>query len=141
MNGAIHVLSTILKNVMASASEAELGALFLNAREAATIRTTLVELGHPQPPNQIITDNKCAARIANDTVKQKRSKAIDMRFFWIVDQIKQELFLVHWRRGLENLADYFTKHHSPSHHRLVRSWYLLCLRSARQNNQGITRVC
>ena len=141
MNGAIHVLSTILKNVMASASEAELGALFLNAREAATIRTTLVELGHPQPPTPIITDNKCAAGIANDTVKQKRSKAIDMRFFWIVDRIKQNMSLVHWRRGIENLADYFTKHHSPAHHRLVRSWYLHCLHSARQNNQGVTRVC
>ena len=38
-NGAVHVLSTILKNVMASASEAELGALFLNAHEATTICT------------------------------------------------------------------------------------------------------
>ena len=126
---------------MASASEAELGALFLNAREATTIRTTLVDLGYPQPPTPLITDNLCAAGIANDTVKQKRSKAIDMRFYWIVDRIKQNMFLVHWRKGLENLADYFTKHHSPAHHRLVRSWYLLCLQHARQFKQGVTRVC
>ena len=36
-NGAIHVLITVLKNVKASANEAELGALFLNTREAATL--------------------------------------------------------------------------------------------------------
>ena len=95
MNGAIYVLSAILNNVMASASEAKLGALFLNTSEAATIRTTLIELGHPQPPTPIITNNKCASGIANNTVKQKRSKAIDMRFFWIVDTIKQKTFLVH----------------------------------------------
>jgi hypothetical protein len=34
LNGAIHVTCTILKLVAASAAEAELGALFLNAQEA-----------------------------------------------------------------------------------------------------------
>ena len=33
LNGAFHVLSTILKFVAASAAEAELGALFLNMKE------------------------------------------------------------------------------------------------------------
>ena len=33
INGAIHVTCTILKLVAASATEAELGALFLNAQE------------------------------------------------------------------------------------------------------------
>ena len=140
-NGAVHVLSTILKHVMASDSEVELGALFLNTHKATTTRTTLVDLGHPQLPTPIVTDNFCAAGIANDTVKQKRSKAIDMRFYWIVDCIKQHIFLVHCRKELENLADYFTKHHSPAHRRVVRSWYLLCLQHARQFNQGVTRVC
>ena len=125
---------------MASASEAELGALFLNAREATTIRTTLINLGHPQPLNPIITDNLCVSEIANNTVKQKWSKVIDMRLYWIVDQIKQNKSSTLETR-IENLADYFTKHHSPAYHRLVHSWYLLCQFYARQNNQGITRVC
>ncbi len=34
LNGAIHISCTILKLVAASAAEAELGALFLNAQEA-----------------------------------------------------------------------------------------------------------
>ena len=123
---------------MASASEAELGALFLCARKAATIRTTLTEMGYTQPPTPIVKDKKGAAGISNTTVKQRRIKAIDMRFFWIVDRIKQKILLVYWRPGYHYFADYFTKHHSPAHHRLARSWYLLFLKSARQ---GVTRVC
>jgi hypothetical protein len=53
LNGAIHVTCTILKLVAASAAEAELGALFLNAQEAKVFRLVLAELGHPQPPTPI----------------------------------------------------------------------------------------
>ena len=50
INGAIHITCTILKLVAASAAEAELGALFLNAQEAKVLRLVLEELGHPKPP-------------------------------------------------------------------------------------------
>ena len=126
-NGAIHVHSSIMTSVLSSATEAELGALFQNGKEAAMLRTTLTDMGHPQPATPIQTDNACAAGICNDTVKQRRSKAMDMRFYWIRDRVTQGQFLVHWRKGADNLADYFTKHHSPSHHRLMRSRYLLDL--------------
>jgi hypothetical protein len=112
---------------MSSATEAELGALFYNAKDGVWLRTTLDEMGHPQPATPIQTDNACASGIANDTVKQRRSKAIDMRFYWVKDRVSKGQFLVHWRRGTDNLADYFTKHHSPSHHRLMRSRYLISL--------------
>ena len=124
LNGAIHVLSSIIKAVVSSASEAELGALFFNAKEAVVLRTTLEDMGHPQPATPLQTDNACAAGIANDTVKQRHSKAIDMRFYWVKDRCAQGQFLVHWRKGADNTADYYTKHHSPAHHRLMRSHYL-----------------
>lgn len=120
-NDAILVTSSIIPNVMSSATEAETGALFYNAKEATVLRITLEAMGHPQPPTPIQTDNACAAGIVNDTVKQRRSKAMDMRFYWIRDRVAQGDFLIHWRRGTDNLADYFTKHHSPAHHRLMRS--------------------
>ena len=126
-NGAIHVHSSIMTAVLSSAAEAEFGALFHNGKDAAMLRTTLEDMGHPQPATPIQTDNACACGISNDTVKQRRSKAMDMRFYWIRDRVKQGHFLVHWRKGSDNLADYFTKHHSPSHHRLMRSRYLLDL--------------
>ncbi len=50
LNGAIHITYTILKLVAASTAEAELGALFLNAREAKVLQLILKELGHPHPP-------------------------------------------------------------------------------------------
>jgi len=50
MNASIAVTASIMRVVLSSASEAELGALFLNARKALPLRTTLIELGHPQPP-------------------------------------------------------------------------------------------
>ena len=37
INGAIHITCTILKLVAASAAEAELGTLFLNAQEAKVV--------------------------------------------------------------------------------------------------------
>jgi hypothetical protein len=110
---------------MVSATEAELGAVFHNARDCVPLRIVLQEMGHPQAATPIQTDNACAAGIANETVKQRWSKAIYMRFFWIRDRIKQGQFIIHWRAGKDNLADYFTKHHSPSHHKLMRSRCLL----------------
>jgi hypothetical protein len=50
-NGAILIVSKILKHVMSSAAEAEIGAVFINAKEGAVLRTTLEELGHKQPPH------------------------------------------------------------------------------------------
>ena len=113
-----------MREVLSSAAEAELAALFHNGKEACPIRICLEELGHPQPPTAMITDNSTAFGIANDTVKQKRSKAIDMRFYWIRDRVRQGHFHVYWKRGSLNRADYFTKHHPASHHQQIRSSYL-----------------
>jgi hypothetical protein len=123
-NGAIHTLSSIMKVVLSSATEAELAACFFNAKEGVMIRIILIEMGHAQPTTPIQVDNNCAAGIANNTVKQRRSKAIDMRFYWLQDRECQGQFHIHWRKGAENLADYFTKHHSPAHHRRMRPTYL-----------------
>jgi hypothetical protein len=48
-----------------------------------------------------------------------------MRFYWIRDRIQQLQFLVHWKPGLSNQADYCTKHHSSAHHQTLRYTYLL----------------
>jgi spore coat protein CotH len=51
-NGAILIISKVLKHVMSLAAEAEIGAVSIDAKEGAVIRTTLEEVGHKQPPNQ-----------------------------------------------------------------------------------------
>jgi hypothetical protein len=123
-NGPVLINSLILQAVMSSAAEAELGAIFYNAKDACALRNTLHDMGHPQPATPIQVDNACAVGLANDTVKQKRSKAIDMRFYWVKDRVKAKQFLVYWKRGADNDADYFTKHHPPATHRIKRSRYL-----------------
>ena len=45
-NGANLNISQIIKAVMSSASEAELGVPFINAKLAVPVRTTLVKFGH-----------------------------------------------------------------------------------------------
>jgi hypothetical protein len=51
-NWAILIISKVLKHVMSSTAEAEIGEVFINAKEGEVLRTTLEDLGHPQPPHQ-----------------------------------------------------------------------------------------
>jgi hypothetical protein len=123
-NGAILIISKVLKHIMSSAAEAEIGAVFINTKEGAGLRKTLEELGHPQLPTPMETDNTTATGYSNGTIKQKRTKSMDMRFYWIKDRVKQGQFNVYWGPGFQNLADYFTKHHSPAHHKRIREVYI-----------------
>ena len=65
---------------MTLAAESELGGLFFNTQDAIILRTTLEELGHPQPPTPIKTENYTAAGIVNTYFKQRKSKVIDVSF-------------------------------------------------------------
>eukprot|EP00804_Cyclotella_cryptica_P009435 CCRYP_017331-RA/>CCRYP_017331-RA protein AED:0.34 eAED:0.34 QI:0/0/0/1/0/0/2/0/180 len=74
LNGAIIILCTIVKFVATCAAEAELGALLFSAKEAKTMRLTLEELGHSQPPNPIHCDNSTTVGIVDNTVKWQKSR-------------------------------------------------------------------
>jgi hypothetical protein len=82
-NGPVHTTCQIMRNVLASPAEVKIGALFLKEQEALPIQVTLSELGHTQPATTMQTENSTAAGFTNDTIKQKRSKAMDMHFYWI----------------------------------------------------------
>ena len=139
-NGPILVLAKIIKNVMASAAEAEVAGIYLNATEAVSERNCLIEMGHPQPPTPIKTDNTTARGIITGTIKQKRSKAIDMRFYWLKDRFEQKQFDYVWGPGIENLADYPTKHHSGKHHSTVRPIYLYIKNKSPKTIQGCVEL-
>jgi hypothetical protein len=68
-NGALLTLSTILRMVVASAAEAEVGAPFLDTKEGVNIRNILREMGHPQPATPLQTDNTTAHVILRGTVR------------------------------------------------------------------------
>jgi hypothetical protein len=107
---------TILKAVMSSAAEAELGALYINAREAIPICQLLEKMGHKQPPTPIQTDNSTALGVVNKNIQSRRTKAMDMRFHWLRCRDSQDQFRYYWCPGPGNLANYWTKHHSTAHH-------------------------
>ena len=89
---------------MASAAEAELGALFLNCQEAGPIRITLEEMGHPQPPTLVQVDDSTTLGIATGTINQHKSKAMNMRFYWIRDRSNQDQFNIYWKPGSTNMG-------------------------------------
>jgi hypothetical protein len=120
LNGAILNVASVIKNVVASAAESEVGACFQNVQSGAPLGVTLTELGHIQPPTPLRTDNSIAFGILNETIKQKRSKAMDMRYHWLADRVRQKQFDVYWRPKRENLGDYHTKHHLAQHHKDMR---------------------
>jgi hypothetical protein len=59
----------------------------------------------------------CRIGIATDSIKQKRSKAIDMRFHWVRDRVRQGQFIISYIKSADNVADYFTKTLDPVKHK------------------------
>jgi hypothetical protein len=89
------------------------------------MRIALEKLNHPQPATLIRTDNSTADGILNKkTVKQKQSKIMDMRFYWLQDRVEQGQFRIFWAPGRINLADYQSKVQPASLHTAVRPIYL-----------------
>jgi hypothetical protein len=123
-NGAVLNILQIIRAVMSSATEAELGALFINAKTTVAMRHMLKELGHPQPPTPMQTDNKTTNDLLTNKIIPKALKAMDMRFHWLRCCEAQGQFRYCWKPNTQNLADYFTKHHPASHHKDNRPTFL-----------------
>jgi hypothetical protein len=115
-NGAALNTLQIIKSVMSSAAEAELGELFINAKTNISMCTTLKELGHSQTRTPMETDNSTAHALLTNKILPKALKAMDMRFHWLRCCNAQGQIRHYWRPGTQNLSDYWTKHHPASHH-------------------------
>ena len=83
----------------------------LNAQEAKVIHLILQELGHLQLPTSIYVDNTTAVGIVNNTIKRQRSRAMEMRYFWLLCQEAQKMLAATHQPGAENLGNYPTKAH------------------------------
>jgi hypothetical protein len=106
-NGKILNMAKILCNVMSSAAKAEVGALFLNAKEATVLHTTLTKMGHEQPPTPLQTNNLTANEIINRTVKQQQVESNQHELLLDPGPIKPRPFqclLGPWHRKLRQLV-------------------------------------
>ena len=107
--------------------ETEVAATFYNAKEALPFRVILTEMGHPQPPTPMEVDNETAIRFLKSIMKQKDSKYIDMRFYWVRYRVNQNQLMVYWRPGSNNVGDFVSKQHPPAHHLLMRPKHFVCI--------------
>jgi hypothetical protein len=56
-----------------------------------------------------LIDNTVAEGLASDTINAKRSKSMDVRFFWLRDRVKKLQFAMKHLPGRWNISDFFTK--------------------------------
>jgi hypothetical protein len=105
-NGAILNILQVIKSVMSSATEAELAALFINAKTAVSMQKTLEALGHPQMQTLMQTNNSTVHALLTNKILPKALKATEMRIHWLRCQEAQGQFRYYWRPGIQNLADY-----------------------------------
>ena len=119
-NGPILSIAAIIKFVMSSAAEAEMGALYITAKELVPLRQTLIEMGWPQSRTPVQTDNSTAVGVVNKTIVPRKMKSMDLRFWWLRCRESQGQYRYYWDSGPKNWADYHTKHHPPIYHESER---------------------
>ena len=112
-NGDVLNIAQITKT-MYSAAKSEIGAMYVNAREAVPARKSLNEMGHHQPRTPMQTENTAAHSVVTNNVQPKRTKEMNMRFHWLRCGDAQYQFRYYWRPGSQNWADYWTKHFPAS---------------------------
>ena len=105
---------------MSSAVEAECGGIFHNCVVAISIRNDLEGMGHLQGQTKVVTDNSTASSFVHSSMREHRSKSWDMKYNWLRDRQAQDQLEITCQKGATNQADYFTKHHPPSHHKVKR---------------------
>ena len=119
-NGPVLTLAQIIKLVMSSASEAELGALFITAQEMVEMRQTLEEMKWPQPKFPIQTDNSAAAGVVNNTIVPRKLRTMDCRLHWLRCREAQGQFRYYRASGNLKWGYYINKYHPPLYHELKR---------------------
>ena len=112
-NRSVLTLAKIIKFFMSSASEAELGALFITSQEMVATRQTLEEMKWPQPKSPIQTDNPTAAGVVNNDIVPRKHETMDRHLHCLRCREAQGQFRYYWASSNLNWGDYSTKHHPP----------------------------
>jgi hypothetical protein len=141
-NGPILMVCKTIRGVVTSAAESETAGIYGNGQETIAVRIALHALGHPQSATPLKTDNSTSYSLVHANIKQRRSKTWDMRWNWLRDKQTHKQLRIWWDKGVNNDADYFTKHHPPSHHILMRPKYVLNAHQLTSQKQLLGgRVC
>ena len=112
-NGSVLTLAQIIKFFMSSASEAELGPIFIIAQEMVAMRNTIEEMKWAQPKFPIQTNNSTDACVVNNTIVTRKLKTMDRCLHWLRCRETQGEFQYYWASGNLNWGSYSHKHHPP----------------------------
>ena len=80
INGSVHILCTILKNVIVSATKTEVGVVFINIQDAVSIRHTLEDSGHLQTSFNSPSRQSMRVWDLKRYSPKRRSKSMYMQF-------------------------------------------------------------
>ena len=83
-DGKVFTIAKIIKSVMSSASQDELGTLFMNCKETIPVHKALEEMGKNQPLTPMQTDNTTEHGVVANNIASKRLKSMDMRLHWLL---------------------------------------------------------
>ena len=70
-NGPVLILCQIIRAVMPSACEVEIGAMYMNVREVVPTRKTLEEMRHPEPRTPMQPDNSAAHSVVTNNIQPR----------------------------------------------------------------------
>lgn len=80
-NGPILTIAQLIKFVMSSAAKGELASLLVTSKMMAPLKHTWIEMGYPQPPSPLQTDNYTEVGVVNKKSITKITKSMYMLFY------------------------------------------------------------
>ena len=108
--GPIHCRSTRQKLMTKSSTEAELVGLSDGLSQALWLRNFLICQGYPPLPILQFQDNLSTITLATKgRSTSERTRHIEIRYFWICDQVERGQLVLQHQPTDDMLADYFTK--------------------------------
>jgi hypothetical protein len=114
----LEVTSHIIDCIPDSAAEAEYVSVHDTTKRCIYCRNILEGIGYPQGTTDHECDNKCAVDIANNNVHDRKTKHIDRRYHWVKHEVKDKRYAVTWKKGVGNIADFFTKYLPQKKHKI-----------------------
>ena len=97
-------------------------------------------MGHPQPPTPMQVNNTTTQRFIDSTLKEKRTKSIDIKYHWLKDREQQQQFKFYWRPRQHNIANPFTKHHLKCRNPYGRPIRTLESKHLKAGNNGESQI-
>ena len=104
-NGEVLNIALIIKVRRALVGEAWIGAMYINAFEAASQIIALIEMGNPQPMTPMQTNKLDEHSIVMKNTNPIRTKSMDIHFHWLRCRDSQGYFRYYWQWVKQNLAD------------------------------------